>query len=203
MKKENKKPSIQERIKLRLSNYGKENKLFLFVVFSVVVVYFVVWFNFPSAREAFIAEFYAGFSGILIAFYLDRMIEKQKGRKISKQILESISIELNLGLGLVYKIMEEIKGFDFSKMGGLEFFHLFQTNAWKTFSSKLELDDIETLYELGTIYHRFELFNEAMKLEPDCLTLSDFLSKNPKFLEELQQVLDTAIDRLAKLKGYF
>jgi hypothetical protein len=169
---------------------------------TAVTIVFLLILNFhPSIMDAFVAEFFAGFSGILIAFYLDRMIEHSKSVKISKQIIDSILLELHLGRSLINQIETEIEA-DNSKGYPLPigFFHLFQTNAWKTFSSRLELDDIELLYELGTIYHGFELFNEAMKLESEGNELSNFLKNNPAFLEGLQKDIDTAIDSLEKLK---
>ena len=137
----------------------------------------------------------------IIAFYLDRMIEQRKSIRISKQIIESILIELHLGWSLINQIETEIetgnsKGYPLA----IGFFHLFQTTAWRTFSSRLELDNIDLLYDLGTVYHRFELFNEAMKLESKGNELSNFLRSNPKFLEELQQDLDGTIDNLKRLK---
>ncbi|MDH5771383.1 MAG: hypothetical protein OEZ25_08880, partial [Candidatus Bathyarchaeota archaeon] len=75
-----------------------------------------------------------------------------------------------------------------------------QTSAWNILSSRLELDAIEVLYDLGAIYHRFELFNEAIKNESTGGTLEILLRRNRNFLEELENDLEEIIKTLDGLR---
>jgi hypothetical protein len=174
------------------ARYLNQNKLFLLIVSSVIILYFITWYSFPSARETFAVEFYAGFLGILIAFYLDRSIEQRKSDKINKQIISSLIEELNNNLNLIKTYPKLNPRTNFLS----ESFCLFQTSAWEMFSSKLELDSIKILFDLGTIYHKFETLNEAMKLESEGNELTNLLGKNPRYMEELSKRVKEIIQQL-------
>ena len=75
----------------------------------------------------------------------------------------------------------------------IENFNLFQTSAWDIFSSKLKMEKVEVLYELGSVCHRFEVFNAAMKLESTSGELSSLLREEPKFIEDLNTDLEALI----------
>jgi len=194
---------------LWVSDLRFENRVFLIIVVSLLGFFILFHVFFPSIEEAFIAEFFAGFLGILIAFYLDRQIELRKNSKISKQILNSLFVESQSNLDLDRQFQSEIKIPKYHRIApsspygaGIEVFSLFQTNAWDTFSSRLELDDIEILYDLGIVYHRLKLFNEAMKIESiGERRLSYLLRKNPDFLTKLEEDLEGLIKRLSNLKN--
>lgn len=174
----------------------------------IVFFYVLILVFLPSIKEAFLAEFFAGFLGILIAFYLDRQIELRKTAKTSKQIINSLLVELHYNLDLVKRFQSEIRIPTYHRISpssphgsGIDVFDLFQTNAWNIFSSRLELDAVEILYDLGAIYHRLELFNEAMKIESiGERRLSALLKRKPKFLRHLEEDLKEIIERLDSLR---
>jgi len=205
--KKGKKPSIQDRIRLWISNLRIEHKIFLLVVGGIGFFYCYIYIFMRSIIFQFLAEFTAGFLGILIGFSLDRYVELGKKVRISKQIINSLLAELNSNLNSVKKFKSEIKiprSYRISPSSPLgyrlSFFGLFQTSAWNIFSSRLELEAVETLFELGAIYHKFQLFNEAMKNESTGGTLVIFLRKNPKFLEKLEKDLEKIIELLNSLE---
>ena len=160
----------------------------------MLFVYVYIFLFLPSIFMDFLAEFIAGFLGILIGFSLDRYIDLWKKAKISKQVKNHLFVELNNNLDLV----KEIKPiFEPEK---IPYFILFQTNAWNIFSSRLESDNIEILFDLASIYHEFQLFNEGMKNEGTGGGISSILERKPNFLEQLQKDLESIIDRLGSLK---
>ena len=185
-------------------NLKYENRIFLMMTAFVFAFYVIILIFLPSIKDAFLAEFFAGFLGILIAFYLDRQIGLRKKAKTSKQIINSLLVELSYDLNLVKKFQSEIKIPTHHRISpssphgsGIDVFDLFQTNAWNIFSSRLELGAVEILYDLATIYHRLELFNEAMKIESiGERRLSTLLKRKPKFLGELEKDLEGIIERL-------
>jgi len=198
MSQPNKKPCIQKRIKSWFSNLRFEQKLFLIVVGGMVFFYAYVYVFLQLIFLQFLAEFTAGFLGILIGFYLDRQNELRKRIGISKQIINSLLVELHYNLDLTRELKPDIM--QGRKQGTILAFDLFQTSAWNTFSSRLEVDAIEILFELGAIYHRFELFNEAIKLEGVGNQLSTLLERKPKFLEQLEKDLEEIIKLLNNLR---
>lgn len=207
MSQTNKKPCIQKRIRLWFSNLRFEQKTLLIVVGTMVFFYAYIFVFLQLIFLQFLAEFTAGFLGILIGFYLNRQNELRKKIRISKQIINSLLVELNNNLDSVKKFKSEIKLPKHFRISPslplgyrLNFFGLFQTSAWNIFSSRLELGAVETLFKLAAIYHKFELFNEAMKNEPTGGTLVIVLRNNPKFFEELEKDLEEIIKVLDSLK---
>ena len=75
-------------------------------------------------------------------------------------------------------------------------FDLFQTSAWNMFCSRVEMENIEILYQLGATYHRLQLFNEAMKNESTGRALAILLGANRKFLEEIERDIESLTRRL-------
>jgi hypothetical protein len=118
---------------------------------SVIIVYYNVWFYYPSIRDAFLAEFFAGFSGILIAFYLDRMFEMHKRIKTSKLMVYSFLLELRENLSVFNISRNQSKESTNREMRMPDSFYFFQTNTWKMLSSRLELDNVVVLYNLGIV----------------------------------------------------
>ena len=171
-----------------------EHKNFLTIIIVTIFVYFTFLLFYGQIFFDFLTEFVAGVLGILIGFSLDRYIALWKKVRISKQIINSLLVELNNNLDLVRKMKAEIKP---ERIG---YFELFQTNAWDMFSSRLELDNIEILFDLGSVYHRFQLFNEGMKLESLGGELSSVLERTPDFFDRLEKDLKNIIERLNSLK---
>jgi len=173
----------------------------------MIFFYFYFYFFLPSVFYAYLTEFTAGFIGILIGFGLDRQIELWKKIRISKQIINNLLVELNNDLDLIKRFKSEIKIPKYHRISPssplgqrIKVFDLFQTSAWNILSSRLELDAIEVLYDLGAIYHRFELFNEAIKNESTGGTLEILLRRNRNFLEELENDLEEIIKTLDGLR---
>jgi len=161
----------------------------------------------PTVVEPFFAEFLAGTFGIMLGFYLSREHEKVKKIKNLRIVLSSLLKELQYNLCLAKDFKREIvlpKRQIFSDSSphgpGIAVFDLFQTNAWTLFSPKLELENVEVLYHLCTLYHCLELFNEAMRIESvGERRLSYLLRKDPKLLENIEKDLTVIINRLESL----
>lgn len=82
----------------------------------------------------------------------------------------------------------------------IQFFSFFQTNIWDTFSSRLDLDEIELLYDLGSFYHNLTVFNEAVRIESTGeRRLSFLLQKHPNFLNEIEQEIKELISKLESI----
>lgn len=184
----------QSRIRQWFSDVTAGYRVFIFTMLAMVCVYFVVYFLFPSIFPDFLASFTAGFLGILIGFGLDRHIELRIKNRITKQIVNSLLVELNNNLDSVKELKSVTKPQD------IRYFELLQTNAWDMFSSRLELDNTEVLFDLGSVYHRLHFFNEGMKLESLGGELTMILERTPNFLEQLEKDLGSIIGRLDSVK---
>jgi len=204
MSQTSKKTCIQKRIKSWFSNLRFEDKLFLVIAVGLIFSFVYIYRFLSPFFLDFVIRFTVGFLGILIGFYFDRQIELRKKIRISRQITNSLLVELNNNLDLVKQFKSEIKLPTYHRPSSsgysIRFFNLFQTSAWTMFSSRLELDAIEVLYELGATYHKFGLFNEAVKNEPTGFTLETFLREKPKFLEKLEKELEEIISVLESLR---
>jgi len=178
---------------MRMHSLRTENKIFIMIIVTTAFIYFFFMLFYGQIFFNFLTEFTAGVLGILIGFSLDRYIELWKKVRVSRQIVNQILVELNDNLELVsdFKVRWEREHY---------FFGLFQTSIWNMLSSRLEIDDIEILFELGSLYHRFELLNEAIRLEAVGGQLSTHLKEKPKFLDELEKDLDTVIETLNHLR---
>jgi hypothetical protein len=174
-----------------------EDKIFLVIIGALVFFYVYIYIFLNLIFFQFLAEFTAGFLGILVGFSIDRYRELWAKNKITRQITNSLLVELNNNLDLVKEFITRIKpSFEYK----IDFFNLFQTNAWNMFSSRLELDKIEVLYDLGAIYYKFELFNSAMKNQSIGGELTVLIEQHPKFLEELEKDIEEIITNLNGLK---
>lgn len=187
--------SEKKRIRLWFSNLRTEDKILLFAMVIMMSLYLFFLFFLPSIFPSFLAEFTAGFLGIVIGFTLDRYLELRKKIRITKQIIDNLLVELYDNLDLVKKIKPEIK-----PDRTIFHFELCKTSAWDMFGSRLELDNIEVLFELGSAYHRMQLFNEGMRLEHISNALSRLIQRNPNFLDKLEKDLETIIEALENLK---
>lgn len=166
-------------------------KLLLTLTGVTLFIYFFIMIVFPQYFFDFLIEFTAGMLGVLFGFYLFLAREVHQESRLSGQIINNLLIELNNNLNSVKKIKP--RAFE-------TYFKLFQTSIWDIFSTRLVLDDIEILFDLGTIYHRFKLFNEGMKLEPLGGPLDALFSDNPNFLGELEKDIENMIARLEDLE---
>lgn len=172
-----------------------EDQIFLTVIVVMIAVFLFFKLFYPEfVFYSFLAELAAGSIGVLLGFTLNRHIELKRKVEISKKIREGILAELKNNL----KLIDDIK--ILIQPNHIPYFELFQTNAWNMLSPRFEIQDIDLLFDLGQIYHRFELFNEGMKNEAAGRGLSSILSKNRKFLIELEKDVKNAIDRLQSLK---
>lgn len=175
----------------------KYTGIIIITLASIVLVFYIL-IVFPSIFNAFLAEYFAGLLGILLAFGLNREIEKGKRLKISEQIRDNLIVELEGNLVLVRRFKKEIIPQTINKrlIFAIPFFNLFQVSAWNMFSTRLEQEDITILSELGVTYHKLGLFNEAMKTEATGFSLAEVLEDNPKFLAELEKDIVETIDKL-------
>lgn len=186
---------IQDRIRRKYNEIHPLYRYFTIVILVIIISYYIFYTSYEETIFMnFLTEFTAGVLGVLLGFFMGMFVDLAKGRRISSQILNSILVELNSNLELLNKIIPQIGITPFHVT--VDFFILFQTSAWDTFSARLETDNITLLFELGNIYHKFKLFNEGMKLQSLGGELSDLLKRNPKFLEELETKLKIVISML-------
>jgi len=138
----------------------------------------------PMLLDSFSTEMGATMFGILLGFTINRVIIDMQKRKTSNQILEKIYYELMQN----NKSLATIKIADFK-----DIFTLFKTTSWEMFNSRLELDNIEILYELVDIYHRFEMFNTAMKSPEPNKEIMKMLKLYPDFYVKLEKDIDMTL----------
>jgi len=167
-------------------NLRYEEKIFLWMSFSILIIAIIIFLSSFSFSD-FVVEFFAGVLGVSVAFYLDRIFESRQRSKISEKIIENMYYELLSNLNILKK---------FSIDGDSEIFDLFKNTSWEMFKSRLELDNIEILFELGDIYHRFELFNEGIKNEALGGGLSNILKRYPNFLDKLEKDINNLLSLL-------
>jgi hypothetical protein len=123
------------------------------------------------------------------------MIEQRKSNRVTKQIIKVILTELDYNWDLAKRLDTKYVA-KYAEPQPISSFDLFQESSWKLFSSRLELDDVEVLYRLGTVYHRFERFNEAMKLESLGGECSTILREDSNFLKKLAEDIEGVIEEL-------
>jgi len=193
---------IQKKIKKRISEIRYEHRMFIIILGVTIFGYYLFWrFYERSVFLDFLIQFTAGVDGILIGFSLERYVELYKRIRISEHILDNILVELHYNLDLVKNIKPIIQHTsDGRVLVNIDFFDLFQTNVWDMFSSRLELKDIEILFDLGRLYHNLKLFNEGMRLESMGGELTAILQRNPKFLEYIEDEIKGVIYRIENVK---
>lgn len=164
---------------------------------------------FPSILSTFYAEFVAGVLGILIGLSFERSWERhkeqQKKQTLTKQIIDRLTMELHGNLLLIEENKSKIKPSDIVVSSSshpfgypIPYFFLFKTSVWDMFKSEFELDPLDLVFDLTDLYHDLNLFNEAMKNESYGV-LSNFLRRNPNFLEQLDKELKMIVNALESI----
>jgi len=161
-----------------------KNKVFLFIVFAISIISITIYVFNPDNFQEFKVELMASALGVFIAFYADRIYESKQKKDITKKIIENIYYELENNLEMLKKIDLESDSYTFD---------LFKDTSWDMFNSRLELENIEILFELGGLYHRFKLFNEGMKNEALGGGLSNILKRYPNFLKKLEEDINLVL----------
>ena len=78
-------------------------------------------------------------------------------------------------------------------------FDLFQTTSWDMWNDRIDLDELEIMFELSNVYHKLHLFNEAKKLEKVTGGLSQVFRRYPMFYFDLKKDLNGVISSLEKV----
>jgi len=126
----------------RLNNWLSEDK----TIFIFLIIFIIFWSHYFYQIKieffyGFLSEFVAGGLGVFLAFYLNRIIEKAKNKKLKKNLLQDLREEL-----------EEIKG----KLTGQG--HLLYPDIWRSAisSGQIRLLDSNQVNRLAKVYRKIQ-----------------------------------------------
>jgi len=151
------------------------------LIFSCFIVFY------PSSAFSYLTEFLAGFIGVVGAFTLQKTQERKNQEKMSDLLINNLIIELNENLDLVKSIQQDT---DKGRMV------LFRTASWEMFKEKIIFSTLDVQFELASLYHKIEQFNNIMLVKGSIQQTTSFLEKADDYYTDLQNTLESTLSLL-------
>ena len=151
------------------------------LIFSCFIVFY------PSSAFSYLTKFLAGFLGVVGAFTLQKTQERKNQEKMSDLLINNIIIELNENLDLVKSIQQD------TNKGRMV---LFRTVSWEMFKENIIFSTLDVQFELASLYHKIEQFNNIMLVKGSIEQTTSFLEEADDYYTDLQNTLESTLSLL-------
>ena len=152
----------------------------LFGIFISPIVLFIGWDIFSN----YFSEMIAGIIGIMYGFSLQKKSEEAEEKEMMDLIQQNMIVELYENLDII----QNIQAIDLDNS-----YIQFKVTVWELFQNRLKFDSLDIMFEIGSLYHRFTMFNNCMNFKGSTFEISGLFINYPNFLDILQNDINAII----------